>query len=280
MQPISVIYMNTKLAITISLLAILSLGLLGQALAQTRVPGVNSNDTFTYSFVTHWTSSNASEPIPADLIGDNLTTHYTVTIGGIINGTIVDATHLWYFSNETNPRPFLFTVDLESGFPNDTSGSYPPLIENVIGANLVAGDLIHPSGDDLVTINSTINRNYASGSRPTNVIDLNGPIQANVTDQNNQTVQETIGYQEVTHYLDKATGILVMQNTTIQSIIPTQETESYIWTLTSTNLWDASPASGLPIIEIVAIIVIVAIVAVAIVAVYRMRQQKGRRRKH
>jgi len=271
--------MNTKLAITVSLLAILSLGLLGQALAQTRVPGVKGGDTFTYSLVTHWTSDNASEPIPADFLGLNQTTKYTVSIGGIINQTIVDATHLWYLSNETNPRPYLYTVDLESGTPNDTSGTYPPLLENIVGANLKAGQLLHPSGNDLVTINQTINRDYASGSRPTNVVELNGPIQNQTTDSNNQTVLVTVGYQDVTYYLDQATGVLVTENTTLQSIIPVKETASIIWTLTSTNLWDAKSASGLPMLEIAAIVAVVVIVVVVVVVVYRMRS-KGRRRKH
>jgi hypothetical protein len=270
--------MNTKLAITVSLLALLSIGLLGQALAQTRVPGVKANDTFTYSLVTHFTTENASEPIPADFQGLNQTTKYTVSIGGIINGTLVDATHLWYLKNETNARPYLYTVELVSGTPNDTSGTYPPLLENVVGANLKAGDLLHPSGNDLVIINQTINRNYIGGSRPTNVVELNGPIQNQTTDSNNQTILETVGYQDVTFYLDQATGILVMENTTIQSIIPTKETASIIWTLTSTNLWDASPASSLPLLEIAAIVAVVVIVVVLVIVVYRMRR-KGRRRR-
>ena len=270
--------MNTKLAITVFLLALLSFGLLGQALAQTRVPGVNANDTFTYSLVTHWTTDNASEPLPADLVGLNLTTQYKVSIGGIINSTIVDSTHLWSLSNETYPRPFLYTVDLESGAPNDTSGSYPPLLEFIIGANLKSGQLIHPSGNDLVIINQTINRDYAGGSRPTNVVELNGPIQVNTTDSSNQTIMETIGYQDVTYDLDQATGILVKENTTIQSIIPTKESESVIWTLTSTNRWDASPPSGLPLIEIAAIVAIVVIVVAAVALAYRMRH-KGRRKR-
>jgi len=192
----------------------------------------------------------------------------------------VDATHLWYLSNETNPRPYLYTVELVSGTPNDTSGEYPPLLENIVGANLKAGDLLHPSGNDLVTINETINRDYASGSRPTNVVDLNGPITNQTTDVNNNTITQTIGYQDVTYYLDQATGVLVMENTTISSIIPEKDTGSIIWTLTSTNVWNASAPSvfdQLPLIVGVAVVVVI-VIAVAGFVIFR-KPKGGRNRK-
>ena len=271
--------MNTKLAITAILIALMSFAFTSQVLAQVRVPGVATGDTFTYSLVTHWASENASESVPQSFIGLNLTTKYVVSIGGIINGTIVDATHLWYLSNETNPRPYLYTVELVSGTPNDTSGSYPPLLENVIGANLKAGDLLHPSGNDLVTINQTITRNYASGSRPTNVVELNGPITNETTDSNNQTVTQTVGYQDVTYYIDQATGILVLENTTISSTIPVVESGSIIWTLTSTNLWNAQQASVLNDLPLIIGVVVVVVVVVAVAGFLIFRKPKGGRRR-
>jgi hypothetical protein len=265
--------MNTKLAITISLIALLCASFMGQALAQTRIPGVKSQDYLTYSITTHWNSDNATETIPESLIQLNQTTQYKVMIGGISNEVNVTATNTWDFQNGTQ-YAYLINIDIESGTPYYLSGTAPPF-EGIVGVNLNAGDLLHPAGNDTITINQTVTRNYASGERPTNLVELSSPIQNQTTDSNNQTVYVTIGNQNVKYYLDKANGVLVEQETTIESFIP-RETASISWTLKETNLWDASPAIGWLLPTIVAVIVVV--VVVAVVVVFRMKGQ-GRRKK-
>ncbi len=265
--------MNTKLAITASIAILVCAALVGSTFAQTRVPGVKSQDYLTYSLVAYWHSDNASEPVPQSLVEVNQTKDYKVMISGVLNNVNVTATHTWNFKNGTQV-PYLIAIDIESGTPYYLSGAQPPF-EGIVGANLKAGDLLHPAGNDSIAINQTITRNYADGSRPTNVVDLSSPIQNQTTDSNNQTVLETIGNQDVTYYLDKATGVLVEQNTTLQSFVP-KDTATVIWTLKETNLWNASPAMNLFLPIIVAVVVIAAIVVVA--AVYRIRR-RGRHKK-
>ena len=263
--------MKTKLAITISLMIILSLGVMGQVFAQTRVAGVGSLDYFIYSITAHWQSNNASEPVPDTLIAWNLTKQYKVSISGI-DGTNVTSTQTWDFTNGTE-TPYLITIDIESGTPYYLSGTQPPF-EGIVGANLTAGDLLHPTGTDLVTINQTITRNYASGPRLTNVVDLSGPIQ-NQTSSGNVT----IGSQDVTFYIDKATGVLVEQDTTLQSFTPTVETASVIWNLRSTNVWNAaSPTDALVPTTIIIVAAVVVIIVVAAAMIFRPRRPRHRRR--
>ena len=266
--------MNRKLAITIPLLTLLCVALIGGVYAQTRVAGVKGNDHMTYSIKSYWTSNNASEPAPDWLKEWNLTTQYKVMIG-LVSGTNVTATHTWDFSNGTQ-IPYFITIDIESGTPYYLSYNQPPF-EGIVGANLNAGDLLHPAGNDSVTINQTITRNYSSGSRPTNVVELSSPIQNETTDANNQTVLQTIGSQDVAYFLDKETGVLVEQTTTLKSISP-DDTATVTWKLTETNLWNAAAPADTFLITIVAVVAVVAIVAVIAALVFR-KSRKGKKKR-
>jgi hypothetical protein len=271
-QPLSVIHMNTKLAITISLIALLCVGFIGAAFAQTRVPGVKGQDYMVYSITTHWNSENATEAVPDSLVQLNQTTQYKVQIGGITNVVNVTATNTWDFNNGTQ-YAYLINIDVESGTPYYLSGTQPPF-EGIVGANLNAGDLLHPAGNDSLTINQTITKNYAGGARQTNIVDLTSPIQNQTLDSNNQTTYVTIGNQEVDYQIDRATGILVLQNTTLESFTP-RETASIIWTLKETNLWDSAQPADL-LLPIIAAAVIAVVVVVAVVYLSR---RKGHRKK-
>ena len=266
--------MNTKLAITVSIAMLLCAGLIGQTLAQTRVPGVKSQDYLTYSLVAYWHSDNASQPVPESLIQVNQTLDYKVMISGVLNNVNVTATHTWDFKNGTTV-PYLIAIDVESGTPYYLSGAQPPF-EGIVGANLKAGDLLHPAGNDSVTVNQTITRNYADGPRDTNIVDLSSPLQNQTLDSNNQTVYTTIGNQDVTYFLDKATGVLVEQNTTLVSFVPS-ETATVLWTLKETNLWNAAPAPNLFLPIVIAVVVIAVVVVIA--AVYRIRKRSNRKRR-
>ncbi len=279
-SPLCVIAMNRKLtiALTLSLFAVLCLDIAGQGWGQLRVPGVQGGDVFNYNITSHWSSENASEPVPSWVSDWNQTTNYEVRIS-TVQGVNVTATNVWTFRNGTE-TPFLIIMDLESGQPYFMSGNQPPF-QGIVGSNLNVGELLHPSGNDSVTINQTVTRTYASGVRDTNLVDLTGPVQNQTTDPiTNETTYVTIGNQEVKFFIDKATGVLVEQDTTIESLTP-HEVATVTWTLKETNVWTVGNSSSSflsqpVIIAIVAVAAVIVVVA-AVVFVFRRR---GRRRRH
>ena len=268
MRPLSVIYMNTKIAIAVSLLAILSIGLVGQIFAQTRGPGVKAGDYFIYIASASWKSDNASAPVPAGLDLYNSTSQYKVQLSGV-SGVNATATYLWDFTNGTE-LPYLLTQDVESGQSFYHSYNAPPL-EVLVGANLNEGDSLHPTGNDTVTINQTITRAYAGGTRDINFIELVYPI------QNNETDTTAVGSTTDRFYIDKATGVIVEQDAIIEHTANPSETLSVSWKLKETNLWDASPAFSFSLPIILAIVAVL-IVAIILIAVYVLRR-KGKGKK-
>jgi hypothetical protein len=173
--------------------------------------------------------------------------------------------------------PYLITIDVQSGESYYLSGAQPP-IEGIVGSDLNAGDLLHPLGNDSITINQTISRAYAGGPRETNIVELTGPVENVTLDTiTGQTIDDVIGDQNVTYYLDKATGMLVEQDITITSDKPYYAQMKVTWTLTETNVWDASQPLSTLLTTIIAV-VIVAVVIVIVVLVYRSRR-KGRNRR-
>jgi hypothetical protein len=215
-----------------------------------------------------WESDNSSSVVPAGLSDYNLTSQFRVQVSGA-SGVNVTATYLWDFVNGTE-LPFLLTQDVESGQSFYHSYTPPPL-EIFVGANLNAGDILHPTGNDTFTINQTTTRNYAGGSRETNVIELVIPIQQNETDTT------IVGSTTDRFYIDKATGIIVEQNAIIEHNENPAESIAVAWTLKETNLWDASPAFEISATVIVPIVAVVAVILILIV-VYVLRKQ-GKRKK-
>jgi hypothetical protein len=266
--------MNKKLTITIFLLIILGFGVVGQALAQTRTPGVKADDYLIYNITTNWNPNNSSEETPPILVDLNNTKQYNVTIAGI-SGANITTNQFWDFINGTE-QPYRVVWNVE------TAESYymTSLFEGIVGANLGVGDLLHPSGNDSLTINQTITRNYASGARDTNVVQLSVPVQNSTSDSaTNQTTYTTIGNQDLTFYIDKATGVLVEQRSEISSITPV-ESGSTIWTLKETNLWDVSSSTtvtALPTPFIIAIVIVIVVIVVAVVFVVIRRKGHGKR---
>jgi hypothetical protein len=255
--------MNRKLASTITLIALLCAGFAGHALAQTRVAGVKANDNFVYSITSSWHADNASEPTPTWLAEYNNTSQYKVQIG-LVSGVNVTSTHTWDFKNGTQ-IPYLITIDIESGTPYYLSGRAPPF-EGIVGANINVGSLLHPAGNDSVTINQTTTHNYAAGARDTTI----DPV-------TNATVLVPIGNEDVTYSIDKSTGILVEQKTTIESLTPKQ-TATITWTLKETNLWDASPPTNTFYLIIAAVIAVIIILAV-VMFVFRNKIRRRRKKR-
>ena len=176
-RPLSVIDMNKKLTIALPLLAFLVFGLVGQTLAQTRLPGVHQEDYFIYDITSHWSSSNASLSVPPYLLGINDTRWYNVTVSGV-QGINVTARTAQHFANGTDDNR-LITLDVDSGSIYFMYG-----FQGFFDANLTVGELLRPSGNSTVTINQTISRDYVSGKRDTNVVAISYPI----TDSTNSSI--------------------------------------------------------------------------------------------
>jgi hypothetical protein len=267
--------MNRKLAITITLLTLLTLSSATQVLAQIRNPGIKPLDTFTYAITANWTSDNATQEIPIWITDFNQTKQYKILVG-IIDGANVTTTVTWDFKNGTQ-LPFLVTTDIDLGLPYYISGEAPPF-EAIAAANLTAGNVLYLAGTDLVTINQTITRNYASGPRDTNVVERSAPLQNSTTNPTtNETIYTTTGNQDVTYYLDKQTGMLIEQKVVLESSNP-KETAIVTLTLKQTNVWDASTQQSTSLTVIIAAAVVVAVVIVVIIGVIISRK-KGKSRK-
>ncbi len=254
--------MNSKLTVAIPLLILLCFGLAAQAFAQTRAPGVKAEDYLTFSITTRWNSSNSSLTVPDRLVDINNTDYYKVSVSDV-TAFNVTATNVWRFKNGTE-LPALVILDTDTG-----SMFYMNGYQGFFDANLTAGDLLHPSGSDLITINQTISRDYASGKRDTNVVTLSAQIVNNATNV-------TLGKEEVNFYIDKATGVLVELFDTTE-YFDTAETGSTIWLLTETNLWAASSPQSELLLPI--IVAIVAVIVVVIVAVLYFKTRKKRKKK-
>jgi hypothetical protein len=220
--------MNSKAAFTVPLIALLCLAFIGQSLGQTRGPGVQMEDEFTYSIKGYWNTTNATLTPPAYFIELNKTQYFNVTVSSVqdIN---VTARNDWRFTNGTEINS-LTTVDVDSG---DLMFYIPerPAFQGFYDANLTAHEKLHPSNEnDSIVINQTIPLDYASGKRDTNEVKITDIAVTNYSNSTNGT--ETITFQ-----FDKATGVLV--NKTIYTEFP-QETGTEQWLLTKTNVWTIS----------------------------------------
>ncbi len=246
--------MNIQRALAISLFVLLCFGLVGQILAQTRVPGVKEGDYFTYTLASHWSSDDPNATVPTTLLDINNTLWYKFAVSGV-SGPNVTATDTWHFVNGTEQN-FLVSQNVETG---DTY--FMNAFQTVVGANLSVGDLLHPLGSDMITINQTITRNYASGARDTNLVILS-------------FTNSTTGTENVTFSFDKATGMMVELQDNSEYINPI-ESSSVSWTLKETSVWTVSgPFSSLPLPLLLAIIAIVVITVVALSAVLLYRRRK------
>jgi len=180
--------MNKQLIVATLLICLVSLMVVGTARAQTTVtPGVNVGDDYWYTTSSYWTSSNASASIPQDLVTANQTLSFEVRISDTNDTYVTTFTAIYYTSG--NPDAARGALNIQTGAVTDAG--FPA----IIGANLTAGDLIHPLGSDGITINQTVSMN----GRPTNQIYIS---------YYNQTDGVT---SSADRYFDKQTGILVQE---------------------------------------------------------------------
>jgi hypothetical protein len=274
-RPLSVINMNRKLTIAFALLALLALSVVGQSFAQTRVPGVTAGDTFNYTLTSYWNSDNASSTIPSDLLELNKTKSYDISVTSVID-TNVTTNDFWRFTVNDTENPSLVIQNVESG-----SSYYMGGLIGIVGANMSAGDLLHPLATDGWMINQTISRNYGSGNRETNVITFID----SVLDENNNT----IGSKNETYSFDKQTGVLVERR---EDLVQYGDRAIIVLLLTETNRWTVQDSDwailrifreslGDSYLLIIVGIIAAVIVAVVVAVVYfrrRKNPKKGFRR--
>jgi hypothetical protein len=209
--------LNNKLLTACLILCIATLTITGTAKGQTIVPGLIAGNYFDYHVTSYWTSSDSYASIPENLREINQTSHFEVRIS-FVNETNIDTFSAYYYANGS-------ALSGRGNVNLLTGTSYGDFVA-IIGANLNAGDKIHPDGTDGITIKETVTRNYESGSRPTNHV--------SITDTN-----ETAGYTASRDlYFDQATGILVEQvdrtdtnNPSSTTIVTSKINSGSIWVI-------------------------------------------------
>jgi hypothetical protein len=199
----------------------------------------------------------------------NGTVAYNVTVSAVIDVNVT-ATNTWKFSNGTELNS-LVTLDTDSG--TLFFSVYDWAFLGFYNANLGVNDVLYPGGNltDPIRINQTTTREYASGKRDTNVVIISYDSSL-ASDPTNSTV----GTTTITHYIDKATGVLVERK--IFTEFPDQN-GTELWKLKSTNLWAVSAAPLDPLMIVVAVVAAV-VVAAVVGVVYRGRRRRGRRSRH
>jgi hypothetical protein len=135
---------------------------------------------------------------------------------------MVTTVDTWVFKNGTEHNS-TGLVNVESGY---NSGGFWP----VVAANLGKDDLLHPAGQNGITVNETIIREYPSGAREINHFKLN--YQGN---------DETFGYYtaESDYYFDRATGMLV-ELYDRSTFLGANMQSAILWKIKASNVWVVS----------------------------------------
>jgi hypothetical protein len=215
-----VVYFLVILVVIILILAIIIFAYLGTS-TQARVPGVSVGDTFTFDVTSFWNSSDPNAVVPQEFLETNQTESFRVTIIDI-NGSMVTTLDTWVFKNGTEGNSTSL-VSVETGI---SSGGFWA----VVAANLGKGDLLHPAGQNGITVNETIIRDYPSGARETNHFTINY-----------QDNDETYGYYsaEADYYFDKATGMLV-ELYDRSTFFSANMQSAILWKIKASNVWVVS----------------------------------------
>src|SRR4030042_6337252 len=185
--------MIKKLSFAAFLLALLCFTMVGSVWAQTRLPGVFQGNTFSYDVTAFWSSNDPSGVVPADLLEINQTEYYRVTISAVSGAEITTET-VWHFTNGTETSSF-GTINVETGI---STGEFWAIVAGNLGVN----DRLHPSGQNYITVNETVMRDYLGGARETNHLIL--------TLQDSDDTGHFL--EHVDYYFDKQTGMLVQLN--------------------------------------------------------------------
>jgi len=242
--------MKGKMLVGSLLWFLLSAALIGGIWAQTYVSGVAEGDTFTYDLAGFWSSNDPRATIPQSLLELNETVDYQVKINGI-SGAEVIAYSAWHFKNGSEASA-LGNVNIETGV-----GSGELLI---LAANLSANDRIHPKGQDTITINETVVRNYLGEDRETNHVML--------------SFQENGNTGTLNRYFDRETGMLVELRDETLYINP-DRTIIVTWKIKQTSVW-GNPME-IPWLLIIPILVVIAVIIGVLFYIKKKRKKKGHR---
>lgn len=211
-------YFLAILVFTIVIVAVIILTSYSGPSTQARVPGVSPGNIFTYDVSSFWSSSDTNAVAPQRLLDINQTEFFQVTITDVTD-TMVTTFDVWLFENGT-VRNSTGLVNVETGF---NSGGFWP----VVAANLGKNDLLHPAGQNEITVDETIIREYSSGARETNHFKYN--YQGN---------DENYGYYtaESDYYFDRATGMLV-ELYDRSTFLSTNTQAAILWKIKESNVW-------------------------------------------
>jgi hypothetical protein len=232
--------MNKRLLVITFLLCLVSFAMFKAALGQTIIAGVNNGDTFTYHLSSYWTSSDPSASIPAGLLEYNNTAAVEVRIDYVI-GSEIQILIVTYFSNGSDPNAIMGSVNIQTG---ETVGGFSAIISSY----LTEGERIHPLGPDTITINQTVTKNFESGSRPTNRIDIT---------VRNDTIGAT---SSVDRYFDTLTGMLV-ESTDETSYDNPSAKVVITWTLVASSVWSIPEFPVILALPIVMVVTAFAVIA-------------------
>jgi len=241
--------MKGKMLVGSLLLFLLSATLIGGIWAQTYAPGVAEGDTFTYDITGFWSSTDPSVAVPQSLLELNETDYYEVRINGT-SGAEVIATSTLHFKNGSDISS-VGSLNLETGVATSA------LL--ILAANLNANDRIHPTGQDTITINETVVRNYLGEDRETNHLIF--------------TYQENGITGTVDRYFDRETGMLVELRDETSYVNP-DTTIIVSRKIKETSVW-GNPME-IPWLLIIPILVVIAV----IIGVLFYIKKKRKRKKH
>jgi hypothetical protein len=203
--------MNKRLISIALIVCLASIFVLGNVKAQT----LYNPQTFNYKVTSQWSSSDQSA-MPQELQDINHIDHVEVRVI-TTDGINVDTFMATFFNNGSSPTASSGTTNLQTG---ETQGGFAA----IISPNLAQGDTIHPSGNDLITINSTALRTYENGTRPTNEITIS---------VRNSTIGVTTSLDR---FFDQATGMLV-QSTESNTYDNPSSSSTVTWQVESSTAW-------------------------------------------
>jgi hypothetical protein len=234
--------MIKKLFTAAFLLFFLSFTMSGIARAQVRTPGVTVGDTFIYTTAAYWSSSDPLASVPSDVVSMNQTEYLRVGITGV-DGSNVAIFTIWHYMNGTDSTS-LGSVNINTGAVSGGSGGFWA----ILAANLSVNELIHPLGQDAITVSETVMRNYAGSDRETNHL---------IISYQNATEGAT---GRLDRYFDKQTGILVELHDETSYTNPTT-TITISWKIKDTNVWVIPEFPSVLILPLFMIATLLAVIA-------------------
>jgi hypothetical protein len=173
-------FMHLKPLLVLSLLFVVFITFVGQALGQTYTSGVKQGDIFTYDFNISWSSTNPNVQTPQSWIDQNITRSVQVSVSSV-SGSIITGTTTYNYANGTSETLNL-TADVSRGGELQLY-----FIASNLGVNDALGTSFYSSK---YRINETISKSYSGSIRETNHMRFEG----------------STNYD---YYYDKSTGALV-----------------------------------------------------------------------